>query len=94
VNGLSAVLVWSGVAVAAGAALRLLVIRDTVTRLHYIAPGTALAAPLVVAGLALVSWSSWHDVFKLAAIAVLLFGTGPVTVVAAARAARRRRADD
>jgi multisubunit Na+/H+ antiporter MnhG subunit len=90
----SAVLVWAGVAVAAGTALRLLLVRDTMTRLHYIAPGTALAAPLVITGLALATWSSWHDVVKLAAIAVLLFGSGPVTVVAAARAARRRRAHE
>jgi multisubunit Na+/H+ antiporter MnhG subunit len=94
VSWLSTVLVSAGVGAAAFTGLRLLLVRDTMLRLHYIAPGTVLAAPLVIAGLAIAPWSSWHDVFKLTVIGVLLFVTGPVTVVAAARAARRRGADE
>jgi multisubunit Na+/H+ antiporter MnhG subunit len=43
---------------------------------------------LVIAGLALRQWSSWHDVLKLVLIGVLLVATGPATVVATARARR------
>lgn len=82
----SEVLIWAGVVVAAVSALRLLLARDPFVRLHFIAPGTVIAAPLVVAGLAVRSWSSWHDVVKIVIIAVLLVATGPATVVATARA--------
>lgn len=87
----STLLVWCGVVVAGYTAVRLLLARDTMDRLHLIAPGTVLAAPLIIAGLALASWSSWHDVVKLIVIGIVLLGTGPATVVAAARAAARRR---
>jgi multisubunit Na+/H+ antiporter MnhG subunit len=90
IGQLSGLLVWGGVLLACLGALRLLCTRDTMLRLHFIGAGTVLAAPLVVGGLALAPWSSWHDVVKLAVIGVLLFGTGPATVVAAARAAGRR----
>ncbi|MGW5418552.1 hypothetical protein, partial [Actinomadura geliboluensis] len=53
------------------------------------APVTALAAPLLIAGVALRPWSSWHDVAKLAAIAVLLTATGPPAVITAGQAADR-----
>ncbi|GAA4601297.1 hypothetical protein GCM10023195_03100 [Actinoallomurus liliacearum] len=89
---MSTVLIWAGVAVAALSAIRLVLTRDLFARLHFIGPVTVLAAPLVVAGLALRTWSSWHDVFKLVLIGLLLIGTGPATVVATARA--RRGPDD
>lgn len=82
----SEVLIWAGVVIAAAGSLRLLLSRDSFVRLHFIAPGTVVAAPLVVAGLAVRSWSSWHDVVKLVIIGVILVATGPVTVVATARA--------
>jgi multisubunit Na+/H+ antiporter MnhG subunit len=86
---MSAVLVWAGVAVCAFASIRLVLTRDRFVRLHYVALGSVVAAPLVIAGLALVSWSSWHDVAKLVIIGALLFVTGPATVITAARAMRR-----
>jgi multisubunit Na+/H+ antiporter MnhG subunit len=82
----SAVLIGLGSAVTVLSALRLLLTRDMFGRLHFIGPATALAVPLVVAGLALRQWSSWHDVLKLVLIGVLLVATGPATVVATARA--------
>lgn len=82
----SEVLIWAGVVIAAVGALRLLLARDSFVRLHFIAPGTVLAAPLVITGLAVRSWSSWHDVVKLVFIAVLMVATGPATVLATARA--------
>ncbi|GAA0369822.1 monovalent cation/H(+) antiporter subunit G [Actinoallomurus spadix] len=85
---MSAALIWAGVAVAVLSAVRLLLTRDLFARLHFIGPAAVLAAPLVVAGLALRPWSSWHDVAKLVLIGVLLVGTGPATVVATARARR------
>jgi multisubunit Na+/H+ antiporter MnhG subunit len=86
---MSAVLVWAGAAVCAFAAIRLLLTSDRFLRLHFVSLGSVLAAPLVIAGLALASWSSWHDVVKLVVIGVLLFVTGPATVITAGRAARR-----
>jgi len=87
---MSTVLIWAGAAVCAFAAIRLLLTGDRFLRLHYfVSLGTVLAAPLVIAGLALASWSSWHDVAKLLIIGVLLFVTGPATVITAGRATRR-----
>ncbi|MFL6053467.1 MAG: monovalent cation/H(+) antiporter subunit G [Actinoallomurus sp.] len=83
---MSTVLVWAGIGVAVLSAIRLVLTRDPFARLHFIGPTTVLAAPLVVAGLALRPWSSWHDVVKLILIGVLLVGTGPAAVVATARA--------
>jgi multisubunit Na+/H+ antiporter MnhG subunit len=86
---MSAMLIWVGVVVAAFAAVRLLFTRDRFVRLHFVSVGSVLAAPLVIAGLMLMPWSSWHDVAKLLVIGVLLFVTGPATVVTAAHAAKR-----
>ncbi|MCP9947738.1 monovalent cation/H(+) antiporter subunit G [Actinomadura madurae] len=86
---LADVLMWAGTGVAVVAGLRLPLTRGGAARLHTVAPVTALAAPLLVAGVALRPWSSWHDVAKLAVIAVLLAATGPATVVTAAQAVRR-----
>lgn len=88
---MSAILIWAGVAISILSAVRLLVARDPFARLHFIGPTTSLAAPLVIAGLALQQWSSWHDVLKLVLIGVLLVGTGPATVVATARARKGPR---
>ncbi|TYB41317.1 monovalent cation/H(+) antiporter subunit G [Actinomadura chibensis] len=85
-------LTWAGTAVAVAASVRLAAARDATGRLHAAAPVTVLAAPLVLTGLALRPWSSWHDVAKLAVIAVLLAATGPPTVVTAAQAAERAAA--
>ncbi|MFI0447088.1 monovalent cation/H(+) antiporter subunit G [Actinomadura sp. 6N118] len=88
---MSTVLVWAGAGVAVLCGLRLLVTRDPAARLHVIAPVTVLAAPLMTAGLALRSWSSWHEVAKLVVIGALLAATGPATVVTAGLAVRRSR---
>jgi multisubunit Na+/H+ antiporter MnhG subunit len=88
----SGFLVWAGVVIALVSGVRLALARDSALRLHYVSPVTSLAAPLVIVGLVLHPWSSWHDVAKLAVIGVLLAGTGPATVVTAARA--RRRGDE
>ncbi|MFI0408906.1 monovalent cation/H(+) antiporter subunit G [Actinomadura sp. 3N508] len=90
---LADVLTWAGAAVAVAAGLRLAAARGAAARLHAAAPVTAAAAPLLIAGTALRPWSSWHDVAKLAVIAVLLTATGPATVVTAAQAAERATAD-
>ncbi|MEU8801895.1 monovalent cation/H(+) antiporter subunit G [Spirillospora sp. NPDC048819] len=86
---LADVLTWAGAAVAVAAALRLPFTRGAAARLHTVAPVTVLAAPLLVTGVALRPWSSWHDVAKLAVIAVLLAATGPATVVTAGQAVER-----
>jgi multisubunit Na+/H+ antiporter MnhG subunit len=91
VNLAAQVLIWTGTAVVAGAALRLLWTAGLFTRLHFAGLATALGVPLVIAGAALRPgvWGSAHDVLKLVVIGVLLFCTGPAAVVATARAARR-----
>jgi multisubunit Na+/H+ antiporter MnhG subunit len=86
---MSAVLIWAGAVVCAFAAVRLLLTRDRFLRLHFVSLASVLAVPLVIAGLALASWSSWHDVAKLVFIGMLLFVTGPATVVTAGHATRR-----
>jgi multisubunit Na+/H+ antiporter MnhG subunit len=83
------VLIWAGAAVCAFAAVRLLLTRDRFLRLHFVSLASVLAAPLVIAGLAFASWSSWHDVAKLVIIGALLFVTGPATVITAGRATGR-----
>ncbi|MEU6040375.1 monovalent cation/H(+) antiporter subunit G [Actinomadura sp. NPDC047616] len=82
-------LAWAGTVLAVACALRLPLTRDAATRLHVVAPVTTVAAPLVLAGLALRPWSSWHDVAKLLLIAVLLTGTGPAAVATAGQAVHR-----
>jgi multisubunit Na+/H+ antiporter MnhG subunit len=82
-------LIWAGAAVCAFAAVRLLLTRDRFLRLHFVSLASVLAAPLVIAGLALASWSSWHDVAKLLIIGALLFVTGPATVITAGHATKR-----
>ncbi|HEY0538962.1 MAG TPA: monovalent cation/H(+) antiporter subunit G [Actinoallomurus sp.] len=82
-------LIWAGVLVAAFATVRLLFSRDRFLRLHFVSAGSAVAAPLVTAGLALAAWSSWHDVAKVVLTGLLLVVTGPATVIATARASRR-----
>jgi multisubunit Na+/H+ antiporter MnhG subunit len=86
---LSTVLIWAGTLVAAFATVRLLLTRDRFLRLHFVSAGSAVAAPLVTAGLALAPWSSWHDVAKVVLTGLLLVVTGPATVIATARASRR-----
>jgi multisubunit Na+/H+ antiporter MnhG subunit len=86
---LSTVLIWAGILVAAFATVRLLLTRDRFLRLHFVSAGSAVAAPLVTAGLALAPWSSWHDVAKVVLTGLLLVVTGPATVIATARASRR-----
>jgi multisubunit Na+/H+ antiporter MnhG subunit len=87
----STVLIWAGAAVAIACGVRLALTRDPAARLHVVAPVTVLAAPLMTAGLALRTWSSWHDVVKLVLIGVLLAATGPATVATAGLAVRRAR---
>jgi multisubunit Na+/H+ antiporter MnhG subunit len=89
----STVLIWAGAVVASFAAIRLLFTWDRFVRLHFVSVGSVLAAPLVISGLALMPWSSWHDVAKLLVIGVLLFVTGPATVITTAHAAKRGRDD-
>lgn len=88
---MSAVLIWAGAAIAAFAAIRLLFTWDPFARLHFVSAGSVLAAPLVIIGLALMPWSSWHDVAKLLIIGMLLFVTGPATVITTAHAAKGGR---
>ena len=84
------VLVWAGVAVVGLTSWRLLADRRVYARLHLVGPGTALGVPLVITGLALVpgTWSSAHDVLKLAVIGILLFVTGPAALIATGHAVR------
>lgn len=82
-------LTWAGTAVCVLAGLRLACTPGAAGRLHAVAPVTALGAPLLLAGLALHPWSSWHDVVKIVVIGVLLAATGPATVVTAGQAVAR-----
>ncbi|MFF0517634.1 monovalent cation/H(+) antiporter subunit G [Actinomadura nitritigenes] len=82
-------LTWAGTAVCVLAGLRLARTPGAAGRLHAVAPVTALGAPLLLAGLALHPWSSWHDVVKIVVIGVLLAATGPATVVTAGQAVAR-----
>ncbi|MBO2460914.1 monovalent cation/H(+) antiporter subunit G [Actinomadura violacea] len=86
-------LTWAGTAVCVLAGLRLAATSGAAGRLHAVAPVTALGAPLLLAGLALRPWSSWHDVVKIAVIGVLLAATGPATVVTAGQAVARTTPD-
>ncbi|WP_329090580.1 monovalent cation/H(+) antiporter subunit G [Actinomadura citrea] len=86
---LTDVLTWAGTALAVAAGMRLPLTRGAAARLHTVAPVTVLAAPLLITGLALRPWSSWHDVAKLAVIAVLLAATGPATLATAGQAVER-----
>ncbi|GGU01914.1 MULTISPECIES: monovalent cation/H(+) antiporter subunit G [Actinomadura] len=86
---LADVLTWAGTALAVAAGMRLPLTRGAAARLHTVAPVTVLAAPLLITGLALRPWSSWHDVAKLAVIAVLLAATGPATLATAGQAVER-----
>lgn len=88
---ISAGLVWAGVVIAAFAAVRLLVTGDRFVRLHFASAGSVLAAPPLIAGVALTPWSSWHDIAKLLVIGTLLVVTGPASVITTAYAARRDR---
>ncbi|MES9605114.1 MULTISPECIES: monovalent cation/H(+) antiporter subunit G [Actinomadura] len=88
-NLLADALTWAGTALAVATGLRLPFTRGAAARLHAVAPVTVLAAPLLIAGLALRPWSSWHDVAKLAVIAVLLAATGPATISTAGQAVQR-----
>lgn len=83
------VLLWAGVGVAALGCLGVLALRELPDRLHYIAPVTSLAVPLVVAALALQA-GGLHAALKLAVVAALLVISGPVVTVATARAAAVR----
>ncbi|MBE1536350.1 monovalent cation/H(+) antiporter subunit G [Actinomadura algeriensis] len=87
-TALAIALVWAGTAVAVLSALRLAATGDAAARLHASAPVTVAAVPLLIAGLALLPWSSWHDVAKLAVIAVLLAGSGPAAMIIAGQAVR------
>jgi multisubunit Na+/H+ antiporter MnhG subunit len=86
---LADMLTWAGTALAVAAGMRLPLTRGAAARLHTVAPVTVLAAPLLITGLALRPWSSWHDVAKLAVIAVLLAATGPATLATAGQAVER-----
>lgn len=86
---LADVLTWAGAALAVAAGLRLPFTRGAAARLHTVAPVTIAAAPLLIAGVALRPWSSWHDIAKLVVIAVLLAATGPPAVVTAGQAVER-----
>lgn len=88
-NLLADALTWAGTALAVAAGIRLPLTRGAAARLHTVAPVTVLAAPLLITGLALRPWSSWHDVAKLAVIAVLLAATGPATLATAGQAVER-----
>lgn len=86
---LALLLVWAGVAVGALGCIGVLALHDLADRLHYVAPVTSLAVPLVVASLALEA-GGVHAALKLVLIAALLVLTGPVVTVATARAAAAR----
>jgi multisubunit Na+/H+ antiporter MnhG subunit len=96
VSALADLLIWTGVAVMAMTSVRLLIARDVHDRLHFVGPGSALAAPLVIAGMAVAPgvWTSAHDVLKILVIGALLFVTGPAAVVATARAVRGENGGD
>lgn len=83
----SAVLLWAGCACLVMACLGGVAMRGVYDRLHFVAIGAVLGAPLVVIALAITA-SGGRPALKLLLIGALLAATGPVTTVVTARAAR------
>jgi multisubunit Na+/H+ antiporter MnhG subunit len=81
------VLMWAGVAVAAGSGLGLLVLRSREARLHLLTPVTSLAAPLVGLGVAVeLGWG--RNAVKVAVVVAVLAVAGGVLTSATAQASR------
>lgn len=85
----SDVLLWLGCGGLVVAALGAVLARDVRGRLHHVAMATVVAAPLVVASLA-VAAPTWRAAVKLLAIGGLVALSGPVTTAATARALATR----
>jgi multisubunit Na+/H+ antiporter MnhG subunit len=83
-----AALLWLGVALLVLAAGGAAVARRTYDRLHLVALGATVGAPLVVVALAIQSGDA-ASAIKLVLIAALLLGTGPATAVVTARGRSR-----
>lgn len=89
-NVFAAVLTFAGVAVVPVASIGLLRARGTLARLHFLAPVTTLAGPLI--GLGLMIEIGWNLTSLLVALTVVLLAiTGPVLQTATARLARDRQ---
>ncbi|HEY9388732.1 MAG TPA: monovalent cation/H(+) antiporter subunit G [Mycobacteriales bacterium] len=85
----TAVLLTAGVAVVLVCAVGLLAGGSAFDRLHFLAPVSALAVPLVVTALALAQDHPGRATVKLVVIGLLLTGSGPVVTMATGRAATR-----
>lgn len=83
------VLLAAGISAVAVGCLGLVLTRETYLRLHYLGPASSLGAPLIIA--ALVMHEGWGRLaVKLVLIAVLLVGSGAVTVATFGQAAVQR----
>ena len=86
----SVALMWIGIVVTAMASIGCAVVTDLYDRLHFVSAVTSIGVPLIVVSQAFEA-SGWRAALKLVLIALLLFGTGPVTIAATARARTRER---
>lgn len=84
----AAILMWLGIAVVAVGSLGCAFVVDLYDRLHFVAGVATVGVPLIIISQALDA-SGWRAALKLVVIAGLLFGTGPVTIAATARARSR-----
>jgi multicomponent Na+:H+ antiporter subunit G len=86
-HAVALVLLWTGVVVAAGSGMGLLVLRSREARLHLLTPVTSLAAPLLGLGVAVeLGWG--RNAVKVVFIVGLLAVAGGVLTSATARASR------
>jgi multicomponent Na+:H+ antiporter subunit G len=89
-NVVAAVLTFAGVGVVPVAAIGMLRVRGTLARLHFLAPVTTLAGPLI--GLGLIVEVGWNLTSAMVALTVALLAiTGPILQTATARLLRDRR---
>lgn len=86
----SAILMWAGIAIVAMASIGCAVVAELYDRLHFVSAVTSIGVPLVVVSQAFEA-GDWRAALKLVVIAAMLFGTGPVTIAATARARTRER---
>jgi monovalent cation/proton antiporter MnhG/PhaG subunit len=85
-------LVMAGAAIAVLCSLALLRLPRPLDRLHVVTPVTSLAAPLVCVGLA-INDRTFHGVFKILFIGLVVAVLGPASSIASARAAVARGSD-
>lgn len=84
-NLLITALLALGTLVVAASCLGAVLVRDSVSSLHYLAPTTSLGAPLIGAAAALDSGAQWSTVW-IVCLTAALAATGPLAQAAIGRA--------